>query len=59
VLREPAGGGLVTVSTELVLGAQDDIADPESVGVFEDLWSRMWGVATRGREAAELIRRLG
>lgn len=59
VLREPAGGGPVTVSTELVLGAQDDITDPESVGVFDDLWNRMWSVAAHGREAAELIRKLG
>jgi hypothetical protein len=42
VLREPAGGGPVTVSTELVLGAQDDIAERESIGVFEDLRNRMW-----------------
>jgi transcriptional regulator with XRE-family HTH domain len=59
VLREPAGGGPVTVSTELVLGAQDDITDPESVGVFEQLWERLWAAAAHGGEAVELIRQSG
>lgn len=59
VLREPADGGPTTVSTELVLGAQDDITDPESVAVFEHLWERVWAAATHGREALELISRAG
>ena len=59
VLREPADGGPTSVSTELVLGAQDDVTDPESVAVFEHLWERLWEAATHGREALELISRAG
>jgi transcriptional regulator with XRE-family HTH domain len=59
VIREPADGGPTTVSTELVLGAQDDIADPDSVAIFERLWEQLWAAAAHAGEAVELIRQNG
>jgi transcriptional regulator with XRE-family HTH domain len=46
------------VTTELVYGGQE-ISDPDAVRRCEELWERLWAVASHGGEAVELIRRLG
>ncbi|OZM82629.1 helix-turn-helix transcriptional regulator [Pseudonocardia sp. MH-G8] len=58
VIRDAADGGTTTVSTELIHGAQDDIAEPGVVEVYVTLWERLWNAAAHGDEALELIRRL-
>jgi transcriptional regulator with XRE-family HTH domain len=45
------------VTTELVFGGQE-ISDPDAVRRCAALWDRLWGAATHGDDATELIRRL-
>jgi transcriptional regulator with XRE-family HTH domain len=52
-----AEDGSQFVTTELVFGGQE-IADPDSVRRCAALWDRLWGAATHGDDATELIRRL-
>jgi transcriptional regulator with XRE-family HTH domain len=55
VLRYPADGSPAYVAAELVHGAQT-IDDPESVQVYQELWSRMWEAAATGEDALDIIR---
>lgn len=45
------------MTTELVHGEQE-VHDPELVGLYDALWSRLWDAAVVGDEAVELIRRV-
>jgi transcriptional regulator with XRE-family HTH domain len=58
VIREPADGGPVYVTTELVHGAQE-ISDPESVGIYVALWERLWKASVVDEDAVALIRGAG
>lgn len=57
VLREPADGSPVYVTTELFHGAQEILA-ADSVAIYTDAWDRLWKDAVHGDEAVELLRRL-
>lgn len=56
VIREPADGGPVYVTTELFHGAQE-IVDPESVAVYLEAWRRLRESAVVGDDAIAMIRR--
>lgn len=49
-IAHPADGSPAIVTTELIHGGQE-IADPESVGLYEALFERMWAAAVTGDEA--------
>lgn len=54
VPADPAVGRFV--STELVHGEQE-VHDPDLVGLYESLWARLWDAAAVGDDAVALIRR--
>ena len=54
VLRHPADGSPTYVATELLHGAQM-ITDLESVGIYQELWKRLWDAAAIGDAARQLI----
>lgn len=55
VWRRPADGDSPSVSTELVHGAQE-ISEPASVAVYEQLWERLRAAAVGGEAATAMIR---
>jgi transcriptional regulator with XRE-family HTH domain len=56
VIRYPADGSPVYVAAELLHGAQD-IHDPDSVVIYQQLWKRLWDAAVTGPAAADMIRK--
>jgi transcriptional regulator with XRE-family HTH domain len=50
--------GTAWVATELFHGAQE-IRDPVSVGIYEQVWTSLWDAAAHGDDATRMIREAG
>lgn len=57
IYREAAEDQGSSVTTELVHGG-GRITDPEMVGLYRDLWSRMWSAAATGDDARAAVERI-